>query len=161
MYKHPAKHLYTWSSTDGKTQYQIDFIIFPNDQRGSIKNCSVCNSVDIYSDHSLFMPKYLINIPEWKFPTRVPRKYDVAKQNNEDFATDFEIRLGRAFELLLNTDRDLEKPYEKVVSVTNETIEDLVGYKKRKIIENMSEANALSCEERRKLRKKMINTPKI
>ena len=94
------------------------------------------------------MAKYLINIPKRKFSTRVPRKYDVAKQNNEDLATDFEIRLGRAFQPLLNTDSDLEEPYEKVASVTNKTIEDFVGYKKRKTIENMSEATALVRKEK-------------
>ena len=50
------------------------------------------------------MAKYLINIPKRKFPIRVPRKYDVAKLNNKDLARDFEIRLGGAFEPLLNTD---------------------------------------------------------
>ena len=33
MYEHPPKLLYTWSSPNGKTQNQIDFIIFPNDQK--------------------------------------------------------------------------------------------------------------------------------
>ena len=48
---------------------------------------------------------------------------------------------------------DLQELYEKVVSVTNKTTEDLVGYKKRK-------ATALLCEERRKLRKKISTTLK-
>ena len=61
----------------------------------------------------------------------------------------------------MNTDGgDLEELYEKVVSVTNKNREDVAGYKKKNAIENMSEAIALLCEKRGKLKKKMINTPK-
>ena len=50
----------------------------------------------------------------------------MAKLNKKDIAADFEIRLGGAFEPVLNTDGDLEELYENVVPVTNKSTEDLV-----------------------------------
>ena len=60
----------------------------------------------------------------------------MTKLNNKVSATQLQ---GRAFKPLLNTDSDLEELHEKVVWVTNETTEDLVGYKNRKVIK-VSEA---------------------
>ena len=62
MYKQPPIRLNTWTLPDGKTQNQIDFIIIPNGQRKLMKNCRVYNSADIFSDHSLLMCKYYINL---------------------------------------------------------------------------------------------------
>ena len=112
MYKHPTKGLNTWSSPDGKTHNQIDFIITSNKQRRLFKNCRVYNSADIFSDHSLIMAKYYLNLPKKKHFVRTPKKYDVEKLNNKELASDFEIRLGGAFEPLLNSNLELEELYD-------------------------------------------------
>ena len=91
MCNHPPKRLYTWSSPDGNPN-QIDFAIATKEYWGSIKNCRVYNSADIYSNHSLsnhslLAPKYLTNMPKRKFPTRVIWNYDMTKLNNKVSAT--------------------------------------------------------------------------
>ena len=58
----------------------------------------------------------------------------------------------------MNTDSNLEELYEKVVSSTNKPKKILLGTKREKPLK-MSEATALLCEEGRKLRKKMTDTP--
>ena len=49
----------------------------------------------------------------------------VAKLTNKDLPMDFEMRLGVAFEHLLNAGGYREDLYKKVVSVTNKTTKDL------------------------------------
>ena len=159
LYKQPPKRLITWTSPDAKTRNQIDFILAPNGQRRLIKSCRVFNSADIFSDHSLLMFKYSINLPKKKYINRVPKKYNVDKLKNEQLAANFEIKLRNAFAPLMNSSLELEELYEEFVSTTNRITEETVGYRKRKQIKDMSNETASLCEERRVLRKRMINCP--
>ena len=159
MYKHPKQRLVTWTSPDGKTQNQIDFIIVPNKQKGLIKNCRVFNSADINSDHSLLMAKYMINYKKKKHYARAPKRYDVTRLYNEEIAKDFEIKIGGAYQPLLELDASLEDMYKQYIDTTNKITEDVVGTKKHKAVLNMSEDTAALCEERRCARRAVRVSP--
>ena len=119
IFKHKPQIRVTWTSLDGRTKNQIDYIIIQQSQKSKIKNCRVVNSADIDSDHSLLLSKMMITIPKPKKLTRAPRKFDVEKLEREDIAQQFKAKIGGYFAPLLSSDCDVESMYNQFISNTN------------------------------------------
>ena len=156
LYKQKRTRLYTWLSPDGNTRNQIDYIIVPRDKLKVVKNCRVFNSADIGSDHSLLMAKLCIT-PKKKQRVRTDiKRYDLAKLGDAATANLFEQRIGGRFEPLLELDTDIDDLYEKFRDATNEVTKTIVGLRRRKDVEGLSQEEVKLCEKRRTARKEML-----
>ena len=160
IFKHKPQIRVTWTSLDGRTKNQIDYIIIQHSQKSKIKNCRVVNSADIDSDHSLLISKMMITIPKPKKLTRAPRKCDVGKLERKDIAQQFKTKIGGYFATLLSSDCDVETMYDQFISNTNKVTKEVVGFKRRKQVERMPKELEQLCEKRREARRKMIHQPK-
>ena len=84
FYKQPRHRLITWTSPDGKTQSQLDFLITPDNQKCLVKKCRVFNSFNIDSDHSLLLFEYKLFRKKPKQFAKAPKRFavDRFKDNN-------------------------------------------------------------------------------
>ena len=71
MFKHHKRHRYTWTSPDGRTRNQIDYIMVHKRLRTSIKNCRAYPGADCNSDHNLVVALFKCKItkPRVSCPT--------------------------------------------------------------------------------------------
>ena len=140
---------------------QIDYILVPSDQKSGIKNCRVFNSADVNSDHSLLMAKYKIEPPPKRFFKKPLKRYDVSKLKIKEYAEEFRIKIGGNFETLVNevNNNSIDETYNKFIKIVNETTEEVVGFRRRKMIDTLSKDTMELCERRRKLRKVMLASP--
>ena len=91
------------------------------------------------------MAKYYLNLPKKnKHFVKTPKNYDVEKLNNNKLAW-----------WSIWTHAEL---YEKFVTITNNVTEESVRFKRGKPVENMSAETAILCQERREIRKRLINS---
>ena len=56
------RRLYTWTSTDGQHQNQIDYILCSQRWRSSIQSAETRLGADCGSDHELLIPKFRIKL---------------------------------------------------------------------------------------------------
>ena len=161
MYKQKLQRLITWVSPDGRTKNQIDYILVPADLKSCIKSCSVFNSADVNSDHSLLMAKYRLELPQRKNFKKPPKRYDVSKLKTAEYAEEFKVKIGGYFETLINeiNDSPIESSYNKFVETVNKATEEVVGLRKRKTVDGLSKKTIELCERRRKLRKDILSSP--
>lgn len=160
VFKHKDCRLATWTSPNGKTKNQIDYILVKKNQMNTIKNCRVFNSADICSDHSLLMANVVIHAaPKRKRFAPRKHKFDIDKLSNEATRDNFKIQIGGRFQPLLELDSDIDQLYESFKNITNGTTLEVVGHKRHRNVENMPPNLTELCERRRKARLNFLNRP--
>ena len=157
IFKHKLQRRVTWTSPDGLSKNQIDYIIIQHSQKSKLKNCRVFNSADIEFDHSLLISKIMITIPKPKKLTRAPRKFNVEKLEREDSTQQFKAKIGSYFAPLLSSNCDVESMHDQFISNTNKAAKEVVGFKRRKQVEGMPKELEQLCKKRREARRKMYN----
>ena len=102
LFKHKKARRVTWTSPDGGTANQIDYIIVQQKWKSRIKNCRSYQSADIGSDHSLVLVNVSLTPEKQRKQKTVANRFDVSKlTNDEQIAKTFSISIGGAFEPLL------------------------------------------------------------
>lgn len=162
LFQHKNTRRATWISPDGQTRTQIDFILVERRMKGIVKNCRVYNSADVGSDHSMVVAtmNLLCKRPRRTRPTR--KRYNVDKLITDvRAAEEFEVQIGGRFEALLemdtNEDHSIEELYTKFKEETNKVTEEVVGMRRNRQVEGMSDDEEELCALRREARIKMIN----
>ena len=61
LFQPHKKQLYTWTSPDGQHQNQIDYILWSQRWRSSIKSAKIRPGADCGSDHELLIAKFRLN----------------------------------------------------------------------------------------------------
>ena len=161
LYKQPKHRLVSWTSPDGKTQSQLDFLITPSNQKCQVKKCRVYNSFDIDSDHSLVMMKYRMCHRRPKTFAKAPKRFAVERFQDDEIRESFMIKIGGAFNLLLGKSNEIsvEEMYNDFTKVVNEFTEETVGKRLRKPVEGLDEETIRLCKERRQARTSMLTNP--
>ena len=130
-----------------------------------IKNSRVFNSASIGSDHSLVLARFKISIKQKRkfYPKRVPKKFYVERLlTDPELANEFRIKIGGRFEPLLNLDTDeidTDELYDRFKGVLNTVTKETVGFRKRKLVENMTPDVEKMCEKRRVARLQSLSQP--
>ena len=160
LYKHNLSRRITWTSPDGKTQNQIDYMIIQQNQKWIVKNCRVYNSADVGSDHSLLLSKIVLSTKKIKKLTPPQKKFDVDRLKENEFAKEFEVKIGGRFEPILSLlDTDIDELYNKFKNATNEVTKEVAGYRRRKKVEDMSQELEELCQKRREARLELLQQP--
>ena len=160
LYKQKSKsRLFTWVSPDGSTRNQIDYIILPKDHLKVAQNCRVYNSADIGTDHSLLMAKICIKSKKKHNRKADIKRFDVGRLKDPITAEVFKQSVGGRFEPLLHLDADIDELYTQFKTVTNDVTKEVVGLRRRKNVEGLSQEETVLCEKRREARKEMLKDP--
>ena len=84
LQQHKRK-LYTWTSTDGQYQNQIDYILCSQRWRSSIQSANTRLGADCGSDHELLIAKFRLKLKKVGKTTR-PFRYDLNQIPNDYIA---------------------------------------------------------------------------
>ena len=84
LFKHEKARRVTWTSPDGGTANQIDYIIVQQKWKSRIKNCRSYQSADIGSDHSLVLVNVSLTPEKQRKQKTVANRFDVSKLTNDE-----------------------------------------------------------------------------
>ena len=76
LFQQHKRRLYTWISSDGQYQNQIDYILCSQRWRSSIQSAKTRLGADCGSDHELFIAKFRLKLKKVGKTTR-PFRYDL------------------------------------------------------------------------------------
>ena len=94
--KHPRR-LYTWTSPDGVTKNQIDYLLIDKRWGSAIQHITTKPSVDCDTDHELLVAPFMVRL-KCKKITKWPVRYDLQEMDEN-----FSIEVRNRFTVLLMT----------------------------------------------------------
>ena len=103
LFQHPKRRLYTWTSPDGNTRNQIDFIFIKRKWRTSVLNVKAFPGADCDTDHELLSMSIRLKVVKQKADHR-PIRFDF-----EAVANEYSVEVRNRFANLLQ-DIDEEEP---------------------------------------------------
>ena len=62
LFQQHKRRLYTWTSSDGQHQNQIDYILYSQRWRSSIQSTKTRSKADYGSDHELLIAKFRLKL---------------------------------------------------------------------------------------------------
>ena len=120
---------YTWTSPDGKTKNQIDFILVRKSCRHNVTNCSALNVPDI-SDHRMVRATLKLKF-SWPKKKTIDPRYDIDQLNDHNTKQKYNLELHNRFSVLsLDKQEDVEPLSSEITSAINETISKVLPKKK-------------------------------
>ena len=155
MFIHKDIHKYTWTSPDGRTRNQIDHFAVCGKFRGSILDTRTYRGADICSDHNLSISKVKLRLNKTKKINQRP-KYDLVKLKFPSFRNQYNIEVKNRFDVLMRNDHleTSETMWSKIKETYNETARKVVGFKKKKHKEWISQHTCNKISERNQLKVK-------
>jgi DNA repair ATPase RecN len=118
MFPHRNIHKYTWTSTDGKTNNQIDHVLVDRRWHSSILDVRSFRGADCDTDHYLVVTKVRERLSARK---QAAQKTDVGRFNLKKLSEmevrkEFEIEISNRFEALenLNDSEDINRAWENI-----------------------------------------------
>ena len=79
--KHPRR-LFTWTSPDGNTKNQIDYVLIQQRWKSAISNVGTVPSADCDSDHEMLKATFKIRLRTMK-KFQMPIRYDTSNMSKE------------------------------------------------------------------------------
>ncbi|GFN81369.1 endonuclease-reverse transcriptase [Plakobranchus ocellatus] len=153
--KHPRR-LFTWTSPDGKTKNQIDYIMIEKRWASAIQDVTTKPKADCDTDHELLIAILKIKL-KIKKTTVKPIRYDV-----KDIGEDFTIETRNRFKTLL-MDIEEKEPNEianAAKNIINETAAKHLQKRSSKKQPWMSEDTLIKIKERKEAKAKFgIHAP--
>jgi len=129
--QHPMR-LYTWTSPDGNTQNQIDYISIAQRWKTSLMNCRTYPGADCDTDHQLLVASLKVRLGKRQRQNSIPPLN--LEELKEDKAVQFAAEVTNQFTTLEAaqnevTPEDLWKGTKTVLlEVARETIAYLIAY---------------------------------
>jgi hypothetical protein len=133
-FTHKEIHKQTWSSPDGKTNNQIDYILTDKRKASSILDVKSCRGANSDSDHFLVKGKYRCKIAYSKHKlNRNIKKFHIEKLREPNRATKFQQQIKEEFEKLGNEraveeEINVEEEWKQIKKVVIEATEQTIGY---------------------------------
>ena len=154
-FQHRDVHKYTWESPDGRTRNQIDHVTINRKWMASLKDVRTRRGADVNSDHVLVVARLKLSLRGVK-RTVDRRKLSVEKLKENGVKEQFYTKIYNRFEVLQDRDvEDVEEFWKEYRDALKETAEEVIGYKKGKREEWISEDSWEKMKERKELRKRV------
>ncbi|CAH8291638.1 unnamed protein product, partial [Heterobilharzia americana] len=158
VFRHKDIHKATWTSPDGHTKNQIDFISISRKWRRSLLNTRSRRGADVGSDHYLVQGTFEIKLKAFKEAGDRPQfKYNTRKLKNETTKEIFKAAIKTKWE----TSRDIpeetcvEEHWKSLKAMWKETCTTVLGRKKVEDKEWISTDTWKLIEERRMVKQKI------
>ena len=130
FFHHKTIHKKTWTSPDGKTQNEIDYICISRRWRSSLKDVSGCRGADVGSDHYLVRGHIQLKLKKVR-KQKTTRPFAVEQLNSKSKSTEFQLQLKNKFEPLLQTD-DYQEQWNMSKDAMICTAEEHIGRRRGK-----------------------------
>ena len=101
LFEHHPRHQYTWTSPDGKTRNQIDYILISQKWRSYVKNVKTLPGADCNSDHQLLVANLKLKLAKLPKKTNVPIRY-----NYNSVSDGYSIAITNSVEALLMNEEE-------------------------------------------------------
>jgi len=144
MFKQHPRRLYTWTSPDGNTRNQIDYISIAQRWKKSFMNCRTYPGADCDTDHQLLVATLKVRLGKRQRQNSIPPPN--LEELEEDKAVQFAAKATNRFTALEAaqnevTPEDLWKGTKTVLlEVARETVGSVKSQKKKKWISDVTYA---------------------
>ena len=115
LFQEHKREFYTWTSSDGQYQNQIDYILYSQRWRRSIQSAKTRPGADCGSDHELLIAKFRLTLKKVGKTTR-PFRYDL-----NHIPYDYIVKVRNRFKRLDLIDRVPEELWMEVRDIMQET----------------------------------------
>jgi len=116
LFQQHKRRLYTWTSSDGQYQNQIDYILYSQRWRGAIQSAKTRPGADCGLDHELVIVKFRLKLKKIGKITR-PFRYDL-----NQIPHDYKVEVTNRFKELDLIDRVPEELWTEVSDIVWETV---------------------------------------
>jgi len=129
LFEHHPRHLYTWTSPDRKTCNQIDYIIFSQKWKSSLKSVRTRPGADCNSDHQLLTADIRFRLKKMARPPP-PMRREYKSLDNQ-----YTVIVENKFETLLQCEEDKtpEGLWNEGKEIFIITAKEKISQKKKKI----------------------------
>ena len=115
LFQQHKRRLYTWTSSDGQHQNQIDYILCSQRWRSSIQSEKKRPGADCGSDHELLIAKFRLKLKRVGITMR-PFRYDL-----NQIPYDYTVEVRNRFKGLDLIDREPDELWMEVRDIVQET----------------------------------------
>ncbi|CAG2222390.1 unnamed protein product [Mytilus edulis] len=163
LFKHKDIHKITWNSPNNRDKNQIDHIIIDGKWRRSLLDKRAFRGADVNSDHHLVIAKLqlkLKKVPDNNKPGR--NILHVNRLKDPEIKEKFVIELRNRFRVLdeidPTEDNSIEKKWENIKEVYQNTSEKIIGFRKSSNKQWLTSDTWKAIDERAKLKEKVLST---
>ena len=153
LHPHKKSRRYTWTSPDGYTRNQIDYIFIQRKFKSRVVASKTRSypGADFGSDHSLVMMNLKIKLRRIRKQKSQRIKYNLDKLQDPEIRSEFSAKVGGKFAPLLLLD-DVEEMTTAFTEATNETTAEVLRKKRNTRKPWIDDRLAQRCEERQKMK---------
>jgi len=156
MFKQPKRRLYTWTSPNGKTRNQIDYILIQKRWRSAMHGVKTLPGADCGSDHELLVAGLKLKLKMLK-RDMVPRRYDLVAITER-----YSVVVKNRFALMNLLEREPEDLWQEIKQTIKVAAEAHVPkITKRKKSPWISREAILIADKRRHLKAQAGNNTEI
>ena len=150
LFSHHPRRLYTWTSPDGKTKNQIDYIMINQKWKSSVKNTRTFLGADCNSDHQLLVTHLKIRLKKLHQPSG-PIRFDWSTIDSN-----YRVQIENKFQALLLNEEDKtpNELWEEGKTILLQTAKDTIRKRKRTKNTWISPETITEIEKRRNLKTK-------
>ena len=150
LFKQHPRRLFTWTSPDGKTKNQIDYILTQQRWRSSLFSAKTYPGADCGSDHELLVATTEMKMRKTK-KSAAPIRFDLSK-----IPTEYGIEISNKFDALLGLAEEMtpDELASEAETIILETAKNHIPKRTKKKQVYISEASLKLIEERRDMKVK-------
>ena len=163
-FRHKNIHKTTWTSPDGQTHNEIDYICISRRWSSSVTDVRAKRGADIGSDHELLLGKLKLKLR--KIIRRCERKqpFDIDQFNDNDMKERYAVEVRNAFQILGNLDNssDIENQWTIFKNTINEAAEKTIGRRRGTAKERWISKDTWDViDQRQKVKKRLIQNDNV
>ena len=134
FFRHKPIHKTTWTSPDGKTRNEIDYICVSQRMAHSTQDVRVKRGADVGSDHELLVSKIKIKLKSLMRRTDYQQPIDIDKFKDKEMKNKYAVEIKNTFSALANFDQtsDIEEQWNMFKNAINQCAEKTLGRKRGK-----------------------------
>ena len=100
LFKQHTRRTFTWTSPDGQTRNQIDYILIQNSWKTSLKNVKTKPSADVDTDHMLLLGKIKWKLRRLDNSERQQMKWNIQDLKYENIQQRYEVTVSNRFAMI-------------------------------------------------------------
>jgi len=162
LHPHKKSRRYTWTSSDGYTRNQIDYILIQRKFKSSVVASKTRSypGADVGSDHNLAMMNLKIKLRRIRKQKSQRVNYNLDELQDPEIRSEFSAKIGGKSAPLLLLD-DVEEMTTGFSEAMNETAAEMLGKKRNTRKPWLDDRLAQRCEERQKLKASRYHSRRI